>query len=385
MAWNEPGGNNGKDPWGNDQGPPDLDEAFRKFKKKFTNANGGGSDNGSSGGDIPEFSGKIVAAVLGVIAVIWAVMGFYTVDQQEQAVVLRFGKYYETVQAGLKWNPPLVDKVMKVNVTKVRSSRVSGLMMTLDENIVEISLSTQYTVSDPKAFLLEVRDPERSVIHAAESALRHAVGSATLDQILTEGRAAISIEIQQRLQRYLDMYHTGIQVTTVNIEDAQPPSEVQAAFDDVIRAKEDEARLKNEAETYKKRIVPEARGLAKRQYEEAEAYKTRVVANAQGEAERFTKLLTEYKKAPEVTRQRLYIDAMQNVLSNSSKVMVDVDGGNLMYLPLDQLMKNSNQPSSQALEQMLKSGLQQANQASPKNRNTQRNYGRKSGREGRYE
>lgn len=376
MAWNEPGGNNGKDPWGGDQGPPDLDEAFRKFKKKFSGGKGGSS---GSGGDMPEVSSTLIALALGALVFIWFLMGWYTVDQQEQAVVLRFGKYHETVGAGLKWNPPVIDKVMKVNTTKVRSSRIHGLMMTLDENIVEISLSTQYTVSDSKAFLLEVRDPEGSVIHAAESALRHAVGSATLDQILTEGRAAISIEVQERLQRYLTNYKTGILVATVNIEDAQPPSEVQAAFDDVIRAKEDEARVKNEAETYKKKVIPEARGTAKRMLEEAEAYKAEVVAHADGEAQRFSKLLAEYEKAPQVTRQRLYIDTMQKVMSNSSKVMVDVDGSNLLYLPLDQLMQKSS--NVDLLDGNVSSSVAPS---SSTNKRSQRDYSRTSSREARY-
>lgn len=347
MAWNEPGGNNNNnDPWGGggDQGPPDLDEAFRKFKEKFSGGNGGNS--GGAGGDLPDFSAGLVALIAVVVALIWFGMGWYTVDQQERAVVLRFGEYHETVSPGLKWNPPLIDSVQLVNVTRVRSQRITGLMLTEDDNIVDISLSVQYTVSDPKAFLLEVRDPERSLAHAAESALRHVVGSSELHQVLTEGRAAIAIEVQDRLQKYLTLYHTGFAITTVNIEDAQPPKAVQAAFDDVIRAKEDEARVKNEAETYKNGIIPEARGLAKRQLEEASGYRDQVVAQAEGEAERFTKLRKEYEKAPEVTRRRLYIDTMQKVMGNSSKVMVDVDGGNLLYLPLDKLMSGSNSGSA---------------------------------------
>jgi membrane protease subunit HflK len=351
MAWNEPGGNGSKDPkdpWGNDQGPPDLDEAFRKFKDKFAGKKGSGG-NGSGGGNAPQmpaFSGKLIVLALAVVAVLYAASGFYTVDAQEQAVVLRFGKYHETRGAGLHFNPPLIDTVLKLNITKQRSQRFQETMLTEDENIVDISLSAQYTIIDSQSFLLRVRDPETSLKHAAESALRHVIGSAELHQVLTEGRKAISIDVQARLQRYLDLYQTGILVTTVNIEDAQPPAEVQAAFDDVIRAKEDEQRVKNEAETYRNGIVPEARGQASRQIEEASAYKEQVVAEADGEAQMFEKLLAEYEKAPEVTRQRLYIDAMQSVMSKTSKVMVDVDGGNLMYLPLDKLMKQSGAQSS---------------------------------------
>ncbi|NRA41161.1 MAG: FtsH protease activity modulator HflK [Pseudomonadales bacterium] len=344
MAWNEPGGNGSKDPkdpWGNDQGPPDLDEAFRKFKEKFAGKGGGNSRKPSP--DLPKFSGKLIAVALVILAVLYTASGFYTVDEQEQAVVLRFGKYNDTRGPGLHFNPPLIDRVLKLNITSQRSQRFNETMLTEDENIVDVSLSTQYTITDPEKFLLRVRDPETSLKHAAESALRHVIGSVTLDLILTEGKKQISIDVQQRLQNYLDDYQTGILVTTVNIEDAQPPAEVQAAFDDVIRAKEDEQRVKNEAETYSNGIIPEARGLAKRQIEEATAYKDQVIARAEGEANRFEALLTEYQKAPEVTRQRLYIDAMQKVLNNSSKVLVDVDGGNMMYLPLDKILQQRNE------------------------------------------
>ena len=348
MAWNEPGGNGSKDPkdpWGNNQGPPDLDEAFRKFKDKFSGKNGSGGNGGNSSGgqspQMPAFSAKIAGVVVAVLAVLYVASGFYTVDAQEQAVVLRFGKYHEARGAGLHFNPPLVDTVLKLNITKQRSQRFKESMLTEDENIVDISLSVQYTITDAKAFLLRNRDPEGSLKHAAESALRHVVGSAELHQVLTEGRKAISIDVQTRLQNYLNVYQTGIQVTTVNIEDAQPPAEVQAAFDDVIRAREDEQRVKNEAETYRNGIIPEARGHAARQIEEANAYKEQIVAQSEGEAQRFEKLLTEYEKAPVVTRQRLYIDTLQAVMSNTSKVMVDVDGGNIMYLPLDKLMQQS--------------------------------------------
>lgn len=337
MAWNEPGGNNDKDPWGRDQGPPDVDAVYRKLKEKF-NGKKGASSGGSSG--VPEVSPQIIGVGFAALVLIWALMGIYQVDQQERAVVLTFGRYAETVEPGLHWNPPLIDNVQIVNVTKVRSSKHQGLMLTEDDNIVNVSLSVQYTVQNPKAFLLEVRDPELSLAHAAESALRHVIGSVELHQVLTEGRAAIAIDIKTRLQSYLDRYQTGIYVTTVNIEDAQPPKEVQAAFDDVIRAKEDEQRVKNEAETYKNGIVPEARGLAQRQMEEANGYKEQVIAYAEGETQRFNQLLVEYERAPVVTRERLYIDSMQKILSNTSKVMVDGNGNNLLYLPLDKLAGN---------------------------------------------
>jgi membrane protease subunit HflK len=339
MAWNEPGGNKEKDPWNNgDQGPPDLDEAFRKFKQKFGS---GGGNKGASGSGMPSFSGTMLAVVLVIAAIGWALLGVYQVDQQENAVVLRLGKYYQTVPAGLNWHPVFIDKVQKVNVTRVRSTSWRGMMLTEDDNIVQIAMSVQWTVKDPKDFLLKVRDPELSLKHAAESALRHAVGGAEMHQVLTEGRMAIAQEVQERLQSYLDTYGAGILIAKVNIDDAQPPEQVQAAFDDVIRAKEDESRLKNQAETYRNGLIPEARGYAMRQMEEANAYKGQIIAEATGETQRFLSLLGEYEKSPKVTRERLYLDSMERLLGGTTKVMLDADSGNLMYLPLDKMMGQS--------------------------------------------
>tara|TARA_R110002072_G_scaffold213_8_gene1500 strand:- start:1814 stop:2968 length:1155 start_codon:yes stop_codon:yes gene_type:complete len=348
MAWNEPGGGNNKpkDPWGGgDQGPPDLDEALKKLQAKMGGLFGGGSSSGSGG--TPGFSGAALGVLLVVVLVIWAAFGFYQVDQQERGVVLRFGKYFDTVQPGLHWNPPLIDEVTLLNITKVRSNSFREIMLTQDENIVEVKLSVQYVIDNPEYFILKVRDPERSLQHAAQSALRHVVGGATMDMVLTEGRAQIAIDVQQRLQDYINMYQTGILVSKVTIDESKPPSQVQAAFDDVIKAREDEERLQNEAQAYANGIVPEARGAAQRQIEEASAYKEQVIANAEGEAERFSRLLEEYSKAPEVTRERLYLDAVQTVLSQTNKVMVDVEGGNnVMYLPLDKLAEQSQRSAS---------------------------------------
>ena len=351
MAWNEPGGGNNKprDPWGGgDQGPPDLDEALKKMQEKLGGLFGGGRSSSSGGGG----SGRgVPGALLGVLAagalLVWGLMGFYQIDEQERAVVLRFGKYHETVQPGLQWNPPLIDEVIKVNTTKVRAASFREIMLTQDENIVEVRLSVQYVIDDPTKFVLEVRDPERSLQHASESAIRHVVGGNKMDLVLTEGRAQIALDVRERLQQYLDMYETGIRVSKVNVDESKPPTQVQAAFDDVIKAREDEERVKNEAQAYANGIVPEARGQAQRQIEEASAYREQVIANAQGEAERFTKLLAEYRKAPEVTRERLYLDAVQAVLSKTNKVMVDVEGGNnVMYLPLDRMASQGSTGSS---------------------------------------
>ncbi len=340
MAWNEPGGGRDNDPWGGkNQGPPDLDEALKKLQERLNSLFGGGNGGGQGGsGGVTLGMGSIGALALLALAV-WALFGFYQVDQQERAVVLRLGVYQQTVMPGLRWAPPLIDDVNIINVTKVRAAASRGQMLTEDENIVDISVSVQYTVSDPANFLLKVKRPELSLEHALESALRHVVGSTKMDQVITEGREQVAVDTQERLQNYLIAYQSGIQVAKVNIEDAQPPSQVQDAFDDVTRAKEDRERLKNEAEAYANGIIPEARGAAQRQLEEAQAYKEQVIARAQGEAQRFTELVAEYKKAPKVTRERLYIDALQELYSEANKVMVDVEGGNnMMYLPLDKLV-----------------------------------------------
>lgn len=335
MAWNEPGGNGKqRDPWGGDQGPPDLDEAFRKFREKLGGALGGGGT-----GDA-RFNSGVIGLVLLLIFGVWFYLGIYVIDEQERAVVLRFGRYHQTLDPGLNWKPRLMDQVVPVNVTKERQYASEGRMLTQDENIVELQIVVQYNISDVKSFVLNVRDPEFSLRQATESALRHVVGSTRLDQVLSEGRGQISDEVKVKLQSYLDNYGTGIQVVKITIQEARPPAQVKAAFDDVIKAKEDEERLKNEASAYANGIVPEARGRAQRMLEEAAAYRGKVVAEAQGEAQRFEKLLAEYRKAPEVTRERLYLDAVQRVMSASSKVLVDVPGGNnVLYLPLDRMAR----------------------------------------------
>ncbi|MDN2658479.1 FtsH protease activity modulator HflK [Neptunomonas sp. CHC150] len=362
MAWNEPGGNgNNQDPWGgkdrnngnrgnNDQGPPDLDEALRKLQDKLNSLFGSDKNGSSGGGDKSSSSGGggFVLVIAAVVALgVWAAMGAYTVDQQERGVVLRLGKYYETVNPGLHWNPPLIDQVSIINTTRVREHDHKALMLTEDENIVDVSMVTQYVVSDPVAYMLQVRDPDGSLAQSAESALRQVVGSTDMHSILTEGRELLGIDVQARLQSYLDEYQTGLSVNKVNIKDAQAPSQVQDAFDDVIKAREDEQRAKNEAQSYANGIVPEARGRAQRILEEANAYREQVVARAEGETKRFDALLTEYQKAPVVTRERLYLDAMESVLSNNAKVLMDVEGGNnVMYLPMDKLMQNSSDRQS---------------------------------------
>lgn len=351
MAWNEPGKD--KDPWGgngrnNNDGPPDLDEAFKKLQDKINGMFGGGGGRSSSGGN--SNMGPLFAIIAVVALVIYIGAGFYQVDAKERAVVLKFGAFSEIKTDGLNWNAPLITDVYIINVTGERQYPSRGLMLTEDESIVELPITVQFNVSDVKAYVLNVRDPETSLRHATDSAVRHVIGSTELNQVLSEGRQAIAAEVKERLQRYMDSYGAGITVLNVNIQDARPPEEVRSAFDDVIRAKEDEARLKNQAQAYANGIIPEARGRSQRMIEEAEAYKAEVVARAEGETDRFEALLTEYKRSPEVTRQRLYLETMENVMANSSKVMVDVQGGNnMLYLPLDKMGARTN-TSAQTLE-----------------------------------
>ena len=339
MAWNESGGDD-KDPWGNrgNQGPPDLDEAIKKLQGQLSGLFGGGKGSSGGGGIKGPSQGLIWLGVL-VLAVIYVAAGIYQVDEQERGVVFRFGKVQpELKTAGLKWNFPIIDRVELVNVTQVQSHNHQALMLTKDENIVDVSLTVQWVIDDAGAFLINVREPRRSLSQATESALRHVAGSATMNEVITDGREAMAIEVQDRLQRYLKSYGTGIQVTKVNIDRSAPPVQVQDAFNDVQKAKEDRQRFVNQATAYAQQVVPEARGRAQRQIEEAQGYRDRVIARSDGEAQRFEKLLTEYLRAPEVTRDRLYLDALETVFKNSSKVMVDVEGGNnMMYLPLDKM------------------------------------------------
>jgi len=341
MAWNESG--DGKDPWGGksgSDGPPDLDEALKKLWSRINKifGSGGGTGKKSSDGGNKGLVGLVVmVAIVG-----WAISGFYQVDEKEQAVVLRLGKYIDTMGPGLHWNPSLIDNVTKVRVTEERQYSSQGQMLTEDENIVELPLTVQYNISDVKAFVLNVKAPELSLRQATDSALRHVVGSSKLDEVVSTGRLKIGDEVQLRLQTYLDNYGTGIKVRKINIQEAKPPSQVKAAYDDVIKAREDKERLINEAQTYSNGIIPEARGQAQRQIEEANGYLEQVVAEAQGESKRFELLLSEYNKAPKVTRQRIYLDTMEKVMGNSTKVLVDVEGGNnMLYLPLDKIMESS--------------------------------------------
>lgn len=341
MSWNDQGNNNGsRDPWGkNNNNPPDIDELIKKFRSQINSLFGGGSDGGSGG-----FKKILPAALIGII-LLYSAFGIYTVDAQEEAVILRFGKYSTTKGPGIHWNPPFVDNRFIVNTEKLFTHTTNSSMLTKDENIVNVEVAVQYKRSNPVFFLLEASAPEDSLAQASEAELRHVVGSTSMDSVLTIGREQIAMDVKSRLQTRLDIYKTGIEVVAVSIRESRPPDAVKEAFDDVVKAREDEVRLRNEAETYANEVVPIARGNAKRAIEDAEGYKQKVISEAEGEASRFDQLLFEYSKSPEVTRQRLYLDAVQSVMNNSTKVMIDVkEGNNILYLPLDQIAAASLNP-----------------------------------------
>ncbi len=336
MSWN--GNDNNKDPWGR-EAPPEIDDVIKKAKETINSIFGGGgsSEDGSGGFSKKNFTTALVILVLGYVT-----FGIYQVEEAERSVVLRLGKFQEIKGPGLRWNPPVVDSWEIVDVVRVRPHRHDALMLTKDENIVDVTVSVQYQIADPMKYVLDIRDADASLAQATESALRHVVGGSIMDDALTTGRELIAQEVRGRLQNYLDRYSTGLEVLIVNIEDSSPPNQVQEAFDDVIKAREDEVRARNEAETYANGLVPEARGQAQRMLQDAEAYKEQVISEAQGDAARFSLLLAEYQKAPDVTRNRLYLESIQGVMSNSTKVMVDVEGGNnILYLPLDKIAQSA--------------------------------------------
>ena len=339
--------NQDKDPWGNKNDAPDFDELMKKFSSilggKKSSSNGSGSGGNNTNFDGFKFpSSKIFMYALFGFSIVYASQCIYQLDASERAVILRFGKFYEEQTEGLNFRLAGIDERYIENVSLTRRYTQTNSMLTKDENIVDVTVSAQYRIANLKDFVLNVRDPEGSLRNAIESALRHVVGDNTLDQTLTVGRENIAQEVETRLQAYLDIYQTGLLVQQVNIEKTDPPAAVKNAFDDVVAAREDKERLQNEAERYALTIVPEARGQAQARIRGAEAYKEEVVAKAEGEVDRFNKLLEEYSKAPEVTRDRLYLDALQSVLSNSTKIMVDVEGGNnLLYLPLDKIMEEN--------------------------------------------
>ncbi|WP_374256153.1 FtsH protease activity modulator HflK [Yokenella regensburgei] len=370
MAWNQPG-NNGqdRDPWGSsnnqggnsggngnkggrEQGPPDLDDIFRKLSKKLGGLGGGkgGQGGGSNNTQGPrgQMSGRIVGIVAAAIVIIWAASGFYTIKEAERGVVTRFGKFSHLVEPGLNWKPTFVDEVTPVNVEAVRELAASGVMLTSDENVVRVEMNVQYRITDPQNYLFSVTSPDDSLRQATDSALRGVIGKYTMDRILTEGRTVIRSDTQRELEETIRPYNMGITLLDVNFQAARPPEEVKAAFDDAIAARENEQQYIREAEAYANEVQPRANGQAQRILEEARAYKTQTILEAQGEVDRFSKVLPEYKAAPEITRERLYIETMEKVLSHTRKVLVNDKSGNLMVLPLDQMLKGGNAPAAKS-------------------------------------
>ena len=351
MAWNEPGGNKNKDPWGNrgnDQGPPDLDEVFKKFMDKLNGLLGGsGGGRGTSSGN--NSSGIMALVVIGLI--IWALTGTYKIAEAERGVVLRFGAHAYTVESGLHWHMPFpIEKVLKVDVSNIQEYAHKSTMLTQDQNIIDIEITVQYKVGTAEDYFFNMRNPIRTLAEASESSLRQHVGRSTMDYVFGDGREDIAISTQETIQTIMDTYKSGIEVVRVNMQEAKPPEPVKASFDDVTQAVEDEVKLKNQAEAYRNEILPRARGKSAEMLEEANAYKQEIVARAEGDAQRFTKLYKEYRKAPAVTRDRIYLETVESVLADSNKVMVDVDGGNnMIYLPLDRMLQNRD-VSRSALE-----------------------------------
>ncbi len=367
MSINDPRWGNNKDPDNNrkdPQGPPDLEDLWRDFNQRLSGAFGKRSAGGGDGGgdDRPKLGprqlGGGVFLVIAAVLVLWLASGFYIVDAGERGVVLRFGRADAVTPEGLQWRLPFpIESHEIVNVTNLRTVEIGyrgadrskdlheSLMLTDDENIISIQFAVQYTLSDPSEFLFNNREPEKTVKQVAETAIREIVGKSKMDFVLYEGREAIAKDAQILMQKILSDYKTGISISKVTMQNAQPPEQVQEAFNDAVKASQDQERLKNEGQAYFNDVVPKAEGAAARLREEAMGYAARVVSQAEGDAARFKSVFAEYAKAPEVTRNRMYIDAMQQMYSNTSKILIDAKGnGNLLYLPLDKLMQASGVP-----------------------------------------
>jgi membrane protease subunit HflK len=364
MPWNEPGKGNNKDPWqsGSDQ-PPDLDEVFGSISKKFRRLFGGSGSSGRDSSGPPLFSFILIALVA------WGVYhSAHILDESERGVVLRFGKYARTLQPGLQFTfPAPIEVLTKINVTSVRSLEDRGRMLTGDENLIDVNYAVQFQVENPIDFMFNVKDPLVTMSHAAESAMRETIGTNRMQYILEEGRAQIARDSELLLQEILNRYSTGMVLTQFNLQDVKPPQQVKESFDDVVKAREDEQRFVNEAEAYSNQIIPEARGQAARIGQEAEGYRAARIALAEGESQRFTLLLNEYRKAPEVTRERLYLQTMENVMGRSKKVIMDVErGNNMLYLPLDQMSGDSSTRPVPPLN-ILGNGIDDANETTTSN------------------
>jgi len=361
MSWNEPGGDK-KDPWSGrnePNTPPDLDEVMRSLQEKLGGIFGGGSDNNSQNNGS---SAKGLSLVVAGVAVLWGLSGFYTVDEGTRGVVTRLGAYVNTTQPGLNWHIPApIDQVQVINVEQQRFIEVGyrsgggqatgsvpkeAMMLTRDENIVDVRLAVQYQVKDAKDYAFNVLDPASTLKQVTESVERGVIGRSDMDFVLTEGRTEIVAAIKSEIQSVMDAYKAGILITSVNLQDAQPPEQVQGSFEDAIKAREDKQRLINEAEAYSNEIIPKARGAAARIVQEAEAYAQEKVAKAKGETERFDQLLVEYEKNPAITRKRLYLEAKEKLYSSTNKIIVNTDQAPALYVPVQQAMQANSHPAA---------------------------------------
>jgi len=368
MAWND---NNNQNPWGNNgQTPPELDQVIIDFKKKFSGVFGGKPPSNSDTPRLPSVGGLKYIFILALL--VWVLSGIYIIDPAEKGVVLRFGAFQEETGQGPHWHLPYpIETLNRVNVEQIRTAQIGyrdaisnrrggnvsseSLMLTKDENMIDAKFAVQYKINEVQAYLFNVANPDMTLRHVVESAIRQVVGKNTMDYVLTEGRVAIADDIKEKSQELLNIYQTGLQITTVNMQDAQPPEQVQASFSDAVKAREDKQRLINEAQTYANDILPKSRGKAARMLEESKAYKSEVVSKSEGEASRFGQILAEYEKAPEVTRERLYRETMENVFANTSKVIVDSKANSMMYLPIDKLI-NANKTRTEVVIQEVQSG-----------------------------
>jgi len=349
MAWNEPGGNSGgkRNPWGSgnkpDQGPPDLDEVLRNLQRRIAGffGRGGGTGRGSGGSSAARGFG--IGSIIVILLAIWAFTGLYQVDAAERGVVLRFGQHVGTTMPGLRWHLPWpIETKQIVNVANIQSFSDQTRMLTSDENLVDINLEVQYRFANPLDYAFNVFQPEETLKGVSESAIREIIGRSKLDDVLESGRQEIVARTKELIQRTLDAYKTGIEVTTVNLQDVRVPTEVGSAQADAIKAREDRDRLSLQAQSYSNDLIPRARGQAVRQLQDAQAYRASTIANAEGNAQRFSQLLDQYERAPAVTRERLYIETVEQVLGSSKKILIDSKGsGNLLYLPIDKLLEQS--------------------------------------------
>jgi modulator of FtsH protease HflK len=353
MSLNDP--NWGRRPGGGNQGPPDLEELWRNFNRKLQGLFGGrGGGDGGPGARTPRRMGGGIGLLIGLVVVVWLASGFYIVPEGQRGVVLRFGKFVETTMPGPRWHLPYpVESAEVVNLAQVRTVEVGyrnnvkskvlkeALMLTDDENIVDVQFAVQYVLKSPNDYLFNSRAPDDSVLQAAETSIREIVGKSSMDFVIFEGRAEVAARAHKLMQEILDRYGTGINIQKVTMQNAQPPEQVQASFDDAVKAGQDRERQKNEGQAYANDVIPKASGMAARLKEEAEGYRQRVTEQAEGDASRFRLVVAEYNKAQQVTRDRLYIDAMQQIMSNTSKVLIDQQkgGNNLLYLPLDKIMQ----------------------------------------------